>query len=130
MATTPDGLGYWLVASDGGVFSFGDASFYGSAANLDLNQHVVGMTVTPSGRGYWLAASDGGIFSFGDAPFRGSASGDVPSGEVISAVATGPGLNDGTTAAGDFLTPQSTHVLTFPHGGSGFDISFPQCNQA
>ena len=25
MAATPDGNGYWLVASDGGVFSFGDA---------------------------------------------------------------------------------------------------------
>ncbi len=23
---TPDGKGYWLVGSDGGVFSFGDAS--------------------------------------------------------------------------------------------------------
>ena len=25
MASTPDGQGYWLVAADGGVFSFGDA---------------------------------------------------------------------------------------------------------
>ena len=25
MAATPNGRGYWLVASDGGVFSFGDA---------------------------------------------------------------------------------------------------------
>ncbi len=32
MAATPDGQGYWLVASDGGVFSFGDAGFHGSAA--------------------------------------------------------------------------------------------------
>ena len=30
MAATPDGKGYWLVASDGGVFTFGDAQFYGS----------------------------------------------------------------------------------------------------
>ena len=30
MAATPDGDGYWLVASDGGIFSFGDAAFYGS----------------------------------------------------------------------------------------------------
>jgi hypothetical protein len=32
MATTPDGHGYWLVASDGGVFTFGDATFMGSSA--------------------------------------------------------------------------------------------------
>ena len=31
MAATPDGRGYWLVAADGGVFTFGDATFYGSA---------------------------------------------------------------------------------------------------
>ena len=32
MAATPDGRGYWLVAADGGVFTFGDAQFYGSGA--------------------------------------------------------------------------------------------------
>jgi hypothetical protein len=32
MAATPTGLGYWLVAADGGIFTFGDASFYGSPA--------------------------------------------------------------------------------------------------
>ena len=35
--------GYWLVASDGGVFSFGDASFYGSMAGKPLAQPVVGI---------------------------------------------------------------------------------------
>ena len=30
MAATPTGKGYWLVAGDGGVFTFGDAKFYGS----------------------------------------------------------------------------------------------------
>jgi hypothetical protein len=30
MAATPDGRGYWLVASDGGIFTFGDAPFFGS----------------------------------------------------------------------------------------------------
>ena len=43
MASTPDGRGYWLVASDGGVFAFGDAGFYGSAGGLALSKPVVGM---------------------------------------------------------------------------------------
>src|SRR5580658_2885069 len=34
MAATPDGGGYWLVSSDGGVFAFGDAAFYGAATTL------------------------------------------------------------------------------------------------
>ena len=64
--------GYWLVGSDGGIFSFGDAQFYGSTGAIHLNQPIVGMAATPDGKGYWLVASDGGIFSFGDAQFYGS----------------------------------------------------------
>ena len=47
---TPTGRGYWLVASDGGVFSFGDATFLGSMGSTHLNEPVVGMAATPSGR--------------------------------------------------------------------------------
>ena len=71
----PDGRGYWLVASDGGIFSFGDAGFHGSAGSIHLNRPIVGMAATPSGNGYWLVASDGGIFSYGDANFSGSMGG-------------------------------------------------------
>jgi hypothetical protein len=66
------GGGYWLVAADGGVFSFGDAHFAGSTGALHLASPVVGMAATPSGHGYWLVAADGGVFSFGDAHFAGS----------------------------------------------------------
>jgi ribosomal protein L24E len=72
MASTPTGAGYWLVASDGGVFAFGDARFFGSTGAIRLNRPVVGMASTPTGNGYWLVASDGGIFAFGDAQFHGS----------------------------------------------------------
>ena len=64
--------GYWMTASDGGIFSFGNAGFYGSMGGTVLNKPVVGMAATPDGKGYWLVASDGGIFSFGDAGFYGS----------------------------------------------------------
>ena len=46
MAATPDGKGYWLVASDGGIFTFGDAAFYGSTGGTPLNQPIVGMALT------------------------------------------------------------------------------------
>ena len=72
MAATPSGRGYWQVASDGGIFGFGDARFHGSTGAMKLNQPIVGMASTPTGAGYWLVASDGGIFSFGDATFLGS----------------------------------------------------------
>ena len=63
-------MGYWLVASDGGIFNYGDAGFYGSAGAVPLNKPIVGMGASPDGGGYWLAASDGGIFNYGDAAFR------------------------------------------------------------
>jgi hypothetical protein len=63
------------VASDGGIFDYGDASFLGSAGSLPLNRPIVGMLGAPGGGGYWLVASDGGIFSYGDAAFHGSTGG-------------------------------------------------------
>ena len=72
LAATRDGQGYWIVDSDGGVFSFGDATFYGSMGGKHLNAPVVGIAVTSDGNGYWLAGADGGVFSFGSATFGGS----------------------------------------------------------
>jgi len=74
-APSPPTPGYWEVAADGGVFSFGSAPFFGSAGALHLARPVVGMASTPDHRGYWLVASDGGIFAYGDAGFYGSTGG-------------------------------------------------------
>jgi Calcineurin-like phosphoesterase len=70
MATDSYTGGYWLVASDGGIFSF-NAPFYGSTGAFRLNKPIVGMTGDPVTGGYWMVASDGGVFSF-HAPFYGS----------------------------------------------------------
>ncbi len=74
MAADPATGGYWLVATDGGIFAF-DAPFYGSTGNLTLAEPVNGMAVGADGRGYRFVASDGGIFSFGGAAFHGSMGG-------------------------------------------------------
>ena len=70
---TPGATGYWLAASDGGIFNYGDAGFFGSAGSIHLNKPIVGMASTSDDGGYWLVASDGGIFNYGDAGFFGSA---------------------------------------------------------
>ena len=67
------GGGYYFVGADGGIFTFGDAQFYGSMGGKILNKPIVAMASTPTGKGYWLVGSDGGIFTFGDAQFYGSA---------------------------------------------------------
>ena len=85
----PKGQGYWLAASDGGIFSYADCSFHGSTGNIKLNQPIVGMASTPSGLGYWMVARDGGIFSFGDASFHGS-TGNIRLNQPIVGMAAAP----------------------------------------
>ena len=83
---TADEGGYWLVGSDGGVFAFGDAGFYGSVpgiglapagttAGRHLNAVVVGVVPSLDDKGYFMVGSDGGVFAFGDAEFEGSCPG-------------------------------------------------------
>jgi large repetitive protein len=81
--------GYWEVASDGGLFSFGTAQFYGSMGGKPLNQPIVGMTAMPTAKGYWEVASDGGLFAFGNAGFYGSMGGK-PLNEPIVAMTSTP----------------------------------------
>ncbi len=70
---TPNG-GYQLVASDGGVFSFGDAAFAGSGVDLGLSEPIVGGANNKTGDGYVLFGQRGGVFTFGSAGFHGSGS--------------------------------------------------------
>src|SRR4051794_5975223 len=64
--------GYRLVAADGGIFSYGDAPFFGSLGGTHLNAPIVGGSTTPTGGGYWLLGEDGGVFTFGDARYDGA----------------------------------------------------------
>jgi cell wall-associated NlpC family hydrolase len=103
---TPDHHGYWLAASDGGIFSSGDAHFYGSTGALTLNRPIVGMTPTPDGAGYWLVASDGGIFTFGDAHYYGS-TGALTLGDPVERVVSTP------TGQGYWVVEQNGTAMPF-----------------
>jgi Peptidase A4 family/Putative Ig domain len=105
-----DAQGYWLVAADGGIFTFGNAGFYGSTGSMKLNRPIVGMAATPQGHGYWLVAADGGIFNFGDAGFYGSA-GALHLNQPIVAMAASP---DGK---GYWLVAADGGIFTFGDAG-------------
>ncbi len=83
--------GYWLAATDGGVFTYGNAQFQGSTGSLHLNAPVVGLAPTADGQGYWLVASDGGIFDYGDAGFFGSRGGQPLNRPIVGMAATPDG---------------------------------------
>jgi hypothetical protein len=80
---TPNGAGYYMVASDGGVFSFGNAVFKGSTGDIRLNSPAVGLVPDPDGVGYWFVAADGGVFAF-DAPFRSSIPAVLAAGQSLN----------------------------------------------
>ena len=111
--------GYWMVASDGGIFAFGSAGFHGSTGALTLNKPIVGMAATPDGKGYWLVATDGGIFSFGDAGFYGSTGALTLNKPIVGMAATPDGKgywlvasDGGIFAFGDAGFHGSTGALT------------------
>jgi hypothetical protein len=106
LASTASGAGAWMAGIDGGVFTFGDAAFFGSMGGRRLNQPIVGMTPTVTGRGYWLVASDGGIFSFGDARFFGSMGGTPLVAPVVGMAAT-------PTGAGYWLVAADGGIFSF-----------------
>jgi ribosomal protein L24E len=103
--------GYWLVARDGGIFSFGSAKFFGSTGHLRLNQPIVGMTGTPGGQGYWFVAADGGIFSYGDAKFYGSTGARRLNKPIVGMAAT-------PTGKGYWLVATDGGIFAF--GDAGF----------
>jgi hypothetical protein len=84
-------FGYWEVASDGGIFNFGDAGFFGSMGGQPLNAPIVGVAGTGDGGGYWEVASDGGIFNFGDAGFFGSMGGQHLNKPMVAMASTANG---------------------------------------
>ena len=123
----PAARGYWLVGSDGGIFSFGGASFFGSMGSTPLQRPVVGITPSASRTGYWLVASDGGIFSFGSSSYYGSipAVGLHPAGSGAPNSLNAPivGMVPSVTGHGYFMVASDGGVFAF--GDARFAGSCP-----
>ena len=111
---TPDHGGYYMVGSDGGIFTFGNAVFAGSMGGISLNAAVQSLVPDGDGHGYWLVASDGGLFSF-DAPFYGSMGDQRLNRPVSGMVAFG--------SAGYLMVAEDGGIFTFGqarfHGSLG-----------
>jgi hypothetical protein len=111
IARTATGAGAWTATADGGVFTNGDALFYGSLGGQHLNRPIVGIAATPTGQGYWLVSEDGGVFAFGDAGFYGSLSGQRLNNGIVGIAPTKDG-------GGYWLAGADGGVFAF--GNAGF----------
>ena len=120
--------GYWLFASDGGVFTFGGAPYHGP--NRNQGADIAGMAATPSGAGYWMVDDDGDVFAYGDAPHFGSRASEIDDVAAFAArpqgdgywMATRTGSVDGFGAAAPragVTVRQSKRIVTMAATPSG-----------
>ncbi|MGD0749751.1 MAG: hypothetical protein ABSB68_18340, partial [Acidimicrobiales bacterium] len=90
MVPSSDGGGYFMVASDGGVFAFGDARFEGSCPGIGgCSGAAVAVVPDASGNGYWVVTSTGAVYPFGNAVDHGAPGAQASA--ITSAVATPDG---------------------------------------
>jgi len=104
MASTPDGHGYWLVSSDGGVFAFGDAGFHGAARSRPFNGGVKGIASSNASGAYWITNTAGSVAAYGTGVNFGSV--DAPLTVPIVGITTAPngaGYSLATSAGGVFV---------------------------
>ena len=87
------GGGYWMVATDGAVYSFGTARPLGNAPVGAAS--AVDLEPTRSGQGYWIVDETGQVYAFGNAAWHGNVTrAHLMTGERItslSATASGGG---------------------------------------
>lgn len=82
IASTPSGNGYWILHSDGSVWSYGDAQYFGGlnpGAPVGGGAMPAGVTAIsieshPGGEGYWILSSVHAVYAFGAAPYHGAPS--------------------------------------------------------
>lgn len=110
MAPTAGGRGYYVVGAGGGVFTFGNARFFGSVPGLRKRiSNIVAIAVTPGDRGYYLLGADGGVFTFGDARFNGSLPGIGIRTQHVVGMVTYP------ASTGYLIVSRDGGVFTFGH---------------
>jgi hypothetical protein len=80
---SPDGSGYWLIASDGGVFAF-DVPFHGSLGGMTIADPIVGASAY--GNGCVLTSSVGDAYNFSANPFFGWAATNALTAPPIAAI--------------------------------------------
>jgi plastocyanin len=83
--------GYRVGTSNGGIYTFGAADFFGSKAGSALPSPVVATPGTFDSQGYWLVTADGHTYNYGAA----ASVGDVPAHLASPIVGAAPTPDNG-----------------------------------
>jgi hypothetical protein len=119
------GPGYYMLGSDGEVYNFGSALFYGDGVNLGS---ATSMAVIPSGTGYWITNAIGYVDALGTAQaYYPSAN---PTSFVVSIVSTPDGKGYWlATSAGQVITAGDAQDYGSPNQ-SNLNLRAPIVNMA
>ncbi|GAC1332820.1 MAG: hypothetical protein NVSMB17_12410 [Candidatus Dormibacteria bacterium] len=93
-APPPPTHGYNMLTGPGGIYSFGDATYWGNLIDHGYPGPAVGLSEMPDGSGYHILTGAGGIYSFGTANGRYY-------GNLIDHGYPGPATALGVTNTGD-----------------------------
>ena len=72
IARAPRPESYSILTDGGGIYSFGDARYWGNLIDHNYPGPAVSLAGTPSGNGYSILTSFGGIYTFGDGRYYGN----------------------------------------------------------
>ncbi|HEX6348401.1 MAG TPA: hypothetical protein VF160_03305 [Candidatus Dormibacteraeota bacterium] len=120
-AAPPPAGGYNILTGFGGIYSFGNAGYYGNLIDRGYPGPAIGLAETPDGLGYDILNTAGAIYTFGDAQYHGNLlDHGYPSPAVAIAV---------TPSGGGYAILNSSGALyTFgdaPYFGNLLDHGFP-----
>jgi subtilisin family serine protease len=124
-SSASSGSGYWMVSTDGRVYSFGGAAYLGSARRaLAAGTTAVDLEPTPSNGGYWIVDSAGNVYSYGNAAYLGGlAPGTLGTGEQVTSFSAAPG------GAGYWLFTTTGRVFPFGNAGNFGDLRALRLNR-
>ncbi len=117
--------GYWMLGSDGKVYSFGDAAGHGDAPVTGPTIGVVAVDVepTPTGAGYWIVDSSGRVFTHGNAEAFGNVNSTLLAfGETVTS------LSSTKTGKGYWIFTSKGRVLNFGDAAHLGDMSALKLN--
>ncbi|MHB8436375.1 MAG: hypothetical protein ACYDC0_10940 [Acidimicrobiales bacterium] len=105
-AAYPLGPGYWMMSTNGSVFHFGQAQYFGQEYGKTLPGPIVAAAPDNFLEGYWMATSKGNVYPFGSSRFYGSLRGKQLPKPVVGMAST-------TSSLGYWLVLASGGVYNF-----------------